>query len=103
MYCTLPNCCILVLLIVLYKFELHLSSLFFCLFFKGYNYVALVTLTEPHQLTATLDCVKSVARALVRPDASYPAGRCHVLMLLQLVLSGIDPNDFRKSLVSFVF
>ena len=63
-------------------------------------YVALATLTEPHQLTATLNCVTSVARALVRPDASYPEGRSHVLPLLQLVLPGIDPNDFRKALVS---
>ena len=62
--------------------------------------MALGTLTEPHQLTATLNCVTSVARALVRPDESYPAGRSHVLPLLQLVLPGIDPNDFRKSLVS---
>jgi len=60
------------------------------------------TLTEPHQLTATLNCVTSVARALVRPDASYPAGRSHVLPLLQLVLPGIDPNDFRKALVSTI-
>ncbi|XP_044171551.1 proteasome activator complex subunit 4-like [Acropora millepora] len=66
-------------------------------------YVALATLTEPHQLTATLNCVTSVARALVRPDASYPAGRRHVLTLLQLVLPGIDPNDFRKSLGTFMF
>ena len=65
-------------------------------------YVALGTLTEPHQLTATLNCVTSVARALVRPDASYPAGRSHVLPLLQLVLPGIDPNDFRKALVSTI-
>ncbi|XP_068688324.1 proteasome activator complex subunit 4-like isoform X1 [Montipora foliosa] len=66
-------------------------------------YVALATLTEPHQLIATLNCVTSVARALVRPDASYPAGRHHVLPLLQLVLPGIDPNDFRKSLGTFMF
>ncbi|CAH3144364.1 unnamed protein product [Porites evermanni] len=66
-------------------------------------YVALGTLTEPHQLTATLNCVTSVARALVRPDASYPAGRSHVLPLLQLVLPGIDPNDFRKALGTFMF
>ena len=66
-------------------------------------YVALATLTEPHQLTATLNCVTSVARALVRPDESYPAGRHHVLPLLQLVLPGIDPNDFRKALVSVYY
>lgn len=66
-------------------------------------YVALATLTEPHQLTATLNCVTSVARALVRPDESYPAGRHHVLPLLQLVLPGIDPNDFRKALGTFMF
>ena len=70
-----------------------------CLSFQRL-YVALDTLTEPHQLTATLNCVTSVARALVRPDESYPAGRSHVLPLLQLVLPGIDPNDFRKALVS---
>ena len=62
--------------------------------------MALDTLTEPHQLTATLNCVTSVARALVRPDKLYPTGRSHVLPLLQLVLPGIDPNDFRKAMVS---
>jgi len=41
--------------------------------------------------------------ALVRADESYPAGHSHVLPLLQLVLPGIDPNDFRKALGTFMF
>lgn len=63
-------------------------------------YTALDTLIEPHQLTATLNCVTSVARALVKSDSSYTQGRSHVLPLLQLILPGIDPNDFRKAVVS---
>ena len=94
-------CCILALLIVLKK--INCIYCHYSLSFLQRLYVALATLTEPHQLTATLNCVTSVARALVRPDASYPAGRRHVLTLLQLVLPGIDPNDFRKSLASFFF
>ncbi|XP_032233646.1 proteasome activator complex subunit 4 isoform X2 [Nematostella vectensis] len=66
-------------------------------------YVALDTLIEPHQLTATLNCVTSVARALVKPNGSFPAGKSHVLPLLQLVLPGIDPNDFRKAMATFTF
>ena len=93
-------CCILALLIVLKR---SIAFIVVILSFLQRLYVALATLTEPHQLIATLNCVTSVARALVRPDASYPAGRRHVLTLLQLVLPGIDPNDFRKSLVGFFF
>jgi proteasome activator subunit 4 len=44
--------------------------------------------------------VTSVARALVKSDGLYPAGKSHVLPLLQLILPGIDPNDFRKAMVS---
>lgn len=62
-------------------------------------YKALDTLIEPHQLTATLNCVTSVARALVKSDGPYPEGKSHVLPLLQLILPGIDPNDFRKAMV----
>ena len=63
-------------------------------------YTALDTVTEPHQLTATLNCVTSVARALVQSNKSYSEGRSHVLPLIQLVLPGIDPNDFGKAMVS---
>ncbi|KAK3731823.1 hypothetical protein QZH41_020179, partial [Actinostola sp. cb2023] len=66
-------------------------------------YTALDTLIEPHQLTATLNCVTSVARAMVKSDGSYPAGKSHVLPLLQLILPGIDPNDFRKAVATFTF
>ena len=62
--------------------------------------MALDTLTEPHQLTATLSCATSVGRSLVRSQGSYTAGRAHVLPLLMSVLPGIDPNDFRKAMVS---
>ncbi|XP_031565856.1 proteasome activator complex subunit 4-like [Actinia tenebrosa] len=66
-------------------------------------YKALDTLIEPHQLTATLNCVTSVARALVKSDGTYPEGKSHVLPLLQLILPGIDPNDFRKAMATFTF
>lgn len=31
----------------------------------------------------------------------FPEGRSHLFSLLTLALPGIDPNDFRKTLVSY--
>lgn len=65
-------------------------------------YSALDTVTEPHRLTATLQCLVSVIRPLVRGKA-YPEGPSHVLPLLMACLPAIDPNDIRKTLVCRLF
>lgn len=65
------------------------------------TYEALETLVEPHQVTATLSCITSVARVLVTGGDHLPDAPTHVLRLLYLVLPGIDANDFRKSMSSF--
>ena len=65
------------------------------------TYEALETLVEPHQVTATLACITSVARVLVTGGGHLPDAPTNILRLLYLVLPGIDPNDFRKSMASF--
>ena len=85
-------------------------------------YSALDTVTEPHRLTATLQCIGSyfslcinlltfiiqtflhegivsVVRPLVRGGEDYPEGPTHVVPLLMACLPAIDPNDIRKTLV----
>lgn len=62
-------------------------------------YSALDTVTEPHRLTATLQCIVSVIRPLVRGGKDYPEGPTHVIPLLMACLPAIDPNDIRKTLV----
>lgn len=64
------------------------------------TYPALETLTEPHQLTATLSCVIGVARSLVSGGRWFPEGPTHMLPLLMRALPGVDPNDFSKCMVS---
>ena len=63
--------------------------------------MALDTLTEPHQLTATLSCLTSVARPLLSSCEAFPDGPTHLIRLLTLVLPGIDANDFRKAMVRY--
>lgn len=63
-------------------------------------YPALETLIEPHRLIACMNCVVSVARAMLNAGRWYPEGKLHVLPLLNLSLPGIDPNDFKKCLVT---
>ncbi|KAG8123071.1 hypothetical protein E2320_018500 [Naja naja] len=67
------------------------------------TYPALETLTEPHQLTATLSCVIGVARSLVSGGKSFPEGPTHMLPLLMRALPGVDPNDFSKCMITFQF
>lgn len=62
-------------------------------------YSALDTVTEPHRLTAALQCLVSVIRPLVSGGTAYPEGPSHVLPLLMACLPAIDPNDVRKTLV----
>lgn len=64
------------------------------------TYPALETLTEPHQLTATLSCMIGVARSLVSGGRRFPEGPTHMLPLLMRALPGVDPNDFSKCMVS---
>ncbi|XP_048863845.1 proteasome activator complex subunit 4A isoform X1 [Brienomyrus brachyistius] len=67
------------------------------------TYPALETLTEPHQLTATLSCMIGVARSLVTGGPHYPEGPTHMLPLLMRALPGVDPNDFSKCMITFQF
>uniref|UniRef100_A0A8C1X8K8 Proteasome activator subunit 4a n=1 Tax=Cyprinus carpio TaxID=7962 RepID=A0A8C1X8K8_CYPCA len=63
------------------------------------TYPAMETLTEPHQLTATLSCMISVAQSLVAGGQRFPEGPTHMLPLLMRALPGVDPNDFSKCMV----
>ncbi|KAG9484281.1 hypothetical protein GDO78_009934 [Eleutherodactylus coqui] len=67
------------------------------------TYPAMETLTEPHQLTATLSCVIGVARSLVAGGRWFPEGPTHMLPLLMRALPGVDPNDFSKCMITFQF
>uniref|UniRef100_A0A8C6NL41 Proteasome activator subunit 4 n=1 Tax=Nothobranchius furzeri TaxID=105023 RepID=A0A8C6NL41_NOTFU len=67
------------------------------------TYPALETLTEPHQLTATLSCMIGVARSLVSGGSRFPEGPTHMLPLLMRALPGVDPNDFSKCMITFQF
>ncbi|XP_066249765.1 proteasome activator complex subunit 4B-like [Euwallacea similis] len=65
-------------------------------------YSSMDSLTEPHKLTCSMMAVISVARHMVQ-SPSYPEGPTHVVPLLLALLPGIDPNDMRKSYVTFNF
>ena len=43
-----------------------------------------------------------MANTLVKFE-EFPEGPQHVIPLLQLALPGIDPNDFKKSMITFQF
>uniref|UniRef100_A0A6B2EKU9 Proteasome activator complex subunit 4 n=1 Tax=Phlebotomus kandelakii TaxID=1109342 RepID=A0A6B2EKU9_9DIPT len=66
-------------------------------------YTTLDSLTEPHKLTAALQCFVSVARPLVSGQNGYTEGRVHVIPILLATLPGIDPNDFKKTSVVLQF
>lgn len=66
-------------------------------------YATLDALTEPRKLTAALQCLLSVSRAMVAGHDGYTAGRTHVIPLLFAVLPGIDANDFRKTTITLEF
>ncbi|XP_059159046.1 proteasome activator complex subunit 4B-like [Physella acuta] len=63
-------------------------------------YPAMETLIEPHRLIACMICIVSVVRPMLTSNKYYPEGPSHVIPLLNLSLPGIDPNDFRKTLVT---
>lgn len=66
-------------------------------------YSTLDSLTEPHKMTAALQCLVSVARAMVSGHNGYTTGKTHVIPILYATLPGIDPNDFRKTSVTLQF
>lgn len=61
------------------------------------------TLTEPHRLLASINCMASVVPAMVRPCKYFPEGPSHVIPLLLNSLPGIDSNDMRKCIAVFRF
>ncbi|XP_012258033.2 proteasome activator complex subunit 4B-like [Athalia rosae] len=70
-------------------------------------YSVLDSVTEPHKLTASMNCIVAVARPMVQGSRNYNTGYeyvegpTHVLPLLFSALPGIDPNDARKCFVTF--
>jgi proteasome activator subunit 4 len=65
-------------------------------------YMAFDTLTEPHQLSAMLHSLAFVCCIMLDRE-KFPDGANHAIPLLKLVLPGIDPNDFFKSVSVFTF
>lgn len=66
-------------------------------------YATLDSLTEPHKMTAALQCLVSVSRAMVSGHNGYTTGKTHVIPILFATLPGIDPNDFKKTSVTLQF
>lgn len=66
-------------------------------------YTTLDSLTEPHKMTASLQSLVSVSRALVSGHNGYTTGKTHVIPILYAILPGIDPNDFRKTSITLEF
>ncbi|XP_018576290.1 proteasome activator complex subunit 4 [Anoplophora glabripennis] len=67
-------------------------------------YSSMYSLTEPHKLTSSMMGVIAVGRYMVQGSRNnFPEGPTHVIPLLMELLPGIDPNDIRKSYVTFNF
>lgn len=66
-------------------------------------YTTLDSLTEPNKMTAALQCLVSVSRALVCGHNGYTTGKTHVIPILFATLPGIDPNDCKKTSVTLQF
>lgn len=66
-------------------------------------YATLDSLTEPHKMTAALQCLVSISRALVTGHNGYTTGKTHVIPILFATLPGIDPNDFKKTSITLQF
>lgn len=63
----------------------------------------LESVTEPHKMTAALQCLVAVSRAMVSGHRGYTAGKVEALPILFSTLPGIDPNDFKKTAVTLQF
>ncbi|PBC33887.1 Proteasome activator complex subunit [Apis cerana cerana] len=63
--------------------------------------------TESYKLIATLSCMDAIARPMaegsknVNKDYTYPEGPRHILPLLSLLLSSIDPSNPEKCFLAF--
>ncbi|XP_056636067.1 proteasome activator complex subunit 4-like [Diorhabda sublineata] len=67
-------------------------------------YSSMNSLTEPHKLTSSMIAVIACGRYMVQGSRNnYPEGPTHIIPLLMELLPGIDPNDIRKSYVTFNF
>uniref|UniRef100_A0A6P7GVF6 Proteasome activator complex subunit 4B-like n=1 Tax=Diabrotica virgifera virgifera TaxID=50390 RepID=A0A6P7GVF6_DIAVI len=67
-------------------------------------YSSMNSLTEPHKLTSSMMAVIACGRYMVQGSRNnYPEGPTHIIPLLMELLPGIDPNDVRKSYVTFNF
>ncbi|CAH1169598.1 unnamed protein product [Phaedon cochleariae] len=67
-------------------------------------YASMNSLTEPHKLTSSMMAVIACGRFMVQGSRNnYPEGPTHIIPLLIELLPGIDPNDIRKSYVTFNF
>nr|CAB3265251.1 proteasome activator complex subunit 4B [Phallusia mammillata] len=64
------------------------------------TYIALETLTEPHQARA---CLSALSSTLGPGIHGYPEIRNHIIPLLLQCLPAIDPNDLPKSMYAFQF
>ncbi|CAF0870123.1 unnamed protein product, partial [Didymodactylos carnosus] len=61
------------------------------------------SMTEPHRFTSLMNCLVCIARQIVRQTPNFTEGQTYVIPLLMAVLPGIDPNDFKKTAVTFRF
>lgn len=67
------------------------------------SYIALETLTEPHQLKGCLAALISSLRCVMRQSKWYSEGRAHIIPILFRALPTIDSNDIPKSLMGINF
>lgn len=60
-------------------------------------------MTEPHRFTSVITCLAGMTRQIVQQTPNFSQGQTFVLPLLMSVVPGIDPNDFKKTSVTFQF
>ncbi|XP_076815650.1 proteasome activator complex subunit 4A-like [Clavelina lepadiformis] len=64
------------------------------------TYIALGTLTEPHQVRS---CLSALSCSISPGIREFPEVRKHIIPLLFQCLPALDPNDLTKSLLAFQF
>ncbi|RDD38509.1 Proteasome activator complex subunit 4 [Trichoplax sp. H2] len=74
------------------------------------TFASLTTLTEPHQVIATMVCAAFVSRPLASAgrtiddkEIRFPSGPSYLMKLLELALPGIDLNDSLKTSTTLIF